>query len=212
MRIRWFGQAAFRLVCEQGTTFVTDPYADTIGYPPLRVSADYVTKSHGHDDHANVGAVAGAKRVFDQAGECQVDGVTVRATLTAHDDVGGDKRGPNLVFTISDGDIRFCHLGDLGAPLTADQLTSIGPVDVLCVPVGGVYTIDAGGAAKVCNQLKPRLIIPMHYRAAGLIYRLATVEPFLEAIGGGEQPAVSEIEVTRASLGAGQRVVVLQHG
>lgn len=211
MKVRWFGQAAFLLESVGGTTFVTDPYADTIGYPPLRVAADYVTKSHDHDDHANVGAVKGAKRVFDQVGEYQAGDVTVKATLTPHDDVGGTKRGPNLVFTFDDGDIRLCHLGDLGAPLTPEQLASIGKVDVVCVPVGGIYTVDAGGAVKVCDQLKPGLIIPMHYRTETLIYRLAPVEPFINAIGGAEQLPVSDIEVTRESLGAHRRVVVLKH-
>jgi hypothetical protein len=82
MKIRWFGQAAFRVECADGTTIVTDPYGD-IGYPPLHVTADYVTKSHSHGDHANVDAVSGAKRVFDQAGEYRAGGVAVKAAAIA---------------------------------------------------------------------------------------------------------------------------------
>lgn len=212
MKIRWLGHAAFRLAFAGGARFVTDPYAPNIGYPPLRVAADYVTKSHDHDDHNNVAAVEGCRRVFERAGEYRVDGVAVKAVLTPHDDAGGAKRGPNLVFTFDDGDIRVCHLGDLGAPLTDEQRAAIGSVDVLLVPVGGVYTVDARGAATVCNQLMPRLIIPMHYRTASLIYRLAAVDAFLDAIGGGERLSDSEIDVTRASLPAERRVLVLNHG
>ena len=103
------------------------------------------------------------------------------------------------------------RFGPRFVPLTPDQLASIGRVDVVCVPVGGIYTIDADGAAKVCDQLKPRLIIPMHYRVEGLVYRLASVDPFIAAIGGAEQLPTSEIEVTGDSLGADRRVVVLKH-
>lgn len=212
MKLRWLGHAAFRLAFTGGLSFVTDPYSADIGYPPLRVTADYVTKSHDHSDHNNVAAVEGCRRVFDAAGVYHVDGVTVNAVLTPHDDVGGAKRGPNLVFAFDDGDIRVCHLGDLGAPLTDAQRAAIGSVDVLLVPVGGVYTIDARGAATVCEQLMPRLVIPMHYRTASLVYHLAGVDAFLAAIGGGERLPDSELEVTRATLPAKRRVLVLNHG
>ncbi|MGE5560166.1 MAG: MBL fold metallo-hydrolase [Chloroflexota bacterium] len=211
MRIRWLGHACFRIECACGLSFAIDPYADSIGYPALHILADYVAKSHGHDDHANISAVQGAKQVFDAAGEYHVGGVTVRATLTPHDDVGGAKRGPNLVFTFDDGDIRFCHLGDLGSTLTPEQLTSIGRVDVVCVPVGGVYTVDAAGAAAVCNQLKPRVVIPMHYRVGKLVYKLAEVNPFVQAMGGAEQLATNELELTRQSLPASRQVMVLNY-
>jgi L-ascorbate metabolism protein UlaG (beta-lactamase superfamily) len=99
---------------------------------------------------------------------------------TFHDNVGGMERGKNAVFVLEIAGIKIVHLGDLGHSLTPEQLRRIGPVDVLMIPVGGVYTLNGSDAKAVVEQLKPRhYIIPMHY-ATEVYTDLLSDEAFLD--------------------------------
>ena len=57
------------------------------------------------------------------------------------------------------------HLGDLGCELSKEQKERLYGVDVLLIPVGGYYTIDAGQAAALAEEICPRAVIPMHFRS-----------------------------------------------
>ena len=118
--------------------------------------------------------------------------------------------GENTIICFATDGVRLCHLGDLGQTLTLKQLTEIGPVDVLCIPVGGVYTIDAAGATKLCERIKPKVIFPMHYRGQWMpTFPGTTVDPFLE----GKKVVyrdTSEVEFTPANLPAKSQVLMLK--
>ncbi|MBR6951442.1 MAG: MBL fold metallo-hydrolase [Oscillospiraceae bacterium] len=158
MKLIWHGHACFQIE-EDGWSVVCDPYAP--GYVPglreLSVTADDVFCSHGHDDHNYVQAVTlngtGDRRFSVTAVDCW------------HDDAGGALRGPNRihVFDLPSG-LRAVHLGDLGHRLSEEQAAAIGTPDVLMIPVGGFFTIGPEDARAVCDQLKPRVIVPMHFR------------------------------------------------
>jgi len=180
--LRWFGQSFFQLVDSTGQRVVIDPHAiPTFGTP--RVKADFVLISHPHNDHNQPEILDGPpkeadiyrgvvepkpgrqewKAVADKRGP-----VRFRNLPTYHDAVGGVQRGKNSVWLVEADGLVFCHLGDLGHELSADQVKAIGKVDVLMVPVGGIYTINGEVAKKVVAQLKPRLfVIPMHYGVPG---------------------------------------------
>jgi len=203
MKIEFLGQACFVLTTEDGTRIVTDPYAvgGGIGYAEVGVSADGVTVSHGHFDHANVEGVGGKPVVIDSVAGGTVGPVKVRGIPTWHDATGGSERGKNIVFLIEADGLRVVHLGDLGHALTADQAEAIGQVDVLLVPVGGFYTIDATTAAAVAEALGAAVIIPMHYKTDKVGFDIAPVSEFVKL-----QPdrvrelGCSECEVTREAL------------
>jgi L-ascorbate metabolism protein UlaG (beta-lactamase superfamily) len=156
-----------------------DPIPGAIGYtPPANLKADAVTVSHEHGDHNNVALVSGVKgdpKILrglspDKKNwvktEEKIKDVAIRSVGVYHDDQQGKLRGLNSVFVFETGGMRIAHLGDLGHLLTDAHLQQIGPVDVVLVPVGGVFTIDAAQASKVIEQLKPRtIVVPMHYRA-----------------------------------------------
>ena len=76
-----------------------------------------------------------------------------------------------------------CHLGDLGQPLTANQIEEIGSVDVLLIPVGGGTTISASQAAALVRSMEPKIVIPMHYKTPALTKELDTVDKFLKEMG-----------------------------
>lgn len=172
MKLTWLGHACF-LLEQDGYRVVLDPYEGVEGYPELRVEAHEVLCSHQHFDHNAVGCV----RLLPK----RESPFTVRTVPTFHDDQGGAARGTNTIHVLSDGGVTVAHLGDLGHPLSAEQLAEIGPVDGILIPVGGVYTVDAAGAKGVCEALHPRWIVPMHYRHAPYgLPNVAGVEPFLE--------------------------------
>ncbi|MBI2642606.1 MAG: MBL fold metallo-hydrolase, partial [Candidatus Wildermuthbacteria bacterium] len=101
-----------------------------------------------------------------------------------HDEQEGKERGTNTIYTIEVEDMRLCHLGDFGQKeLSAEQLEAIGDIDVLMVPVGGVYTIDAKTASHIVNQIEPKIVLPMHYALPKLKVKLAPVEEFLKVMG-----------------------------
>lgn len=179
VQLRWYGHSFFQLTTTAGTRVVFDPHAiSEYGVPP--VSADVLVMSHDHNDHnrrevlanaeskdlkAFLGVIPKGKTGTDWAKINEsVKDVKVRSVPTYHDDEEGAKRGKNAVFVVEADGLKFCHLGDLGHELSEEQVKAIGPVDVLMVPVGGIYTLNGEKAKAVVKQLQPRLfVIPMHF-------------------------------------------------
>ena len=172
MKLTWLGHACF-LLEEEGYRIVLDPYTGVAGYLPLQASAHTVFCSHDHFDHNAVDCVTLLPE--------KTSPFAVREVETFHDDRQGALRGPNTIRIFTAGGVSVAHLGDLGHQLTAEQLRAIGPVDAVLVPVGGVYTLDAAGAKAVCEALKPKCVVPMHYHHAPCgLPELAGVEDFLK--------------------------------
>ncbi len=212
MKITWFGQAFFQIQGEDGVRVVTDPYGEGIGYNlPRGLSADVVTVSHQHQDHNNVSAIAGHPKILQTSGASEVKGISFLGVPTFHDTEAGKKRGPNIVFTFSLNGIKISHLGDLGHILTPEQIAPLKNTDILMIPVGGTFTLGPTEALQVVNQLKPKVVIPMHYRLPGLIYPLATIDDFLAALKVIKLPssAHNTLEISQSSLPSKTEVFVL---
>ena len=186
MQITWHGHSAFRLQGKNNSdivSVVTDPYkSEFTGLKMPRLEADILTISHDHNDHNNLDAIKGEPFVIRGAGEYEIKGVYVDGISSYHDAEKGAKRGNNIIYRIEIEDIVVTHLGDLGTELDDKQLERLEGTDILLIPVGGVYTIDAQKAVSVINQIEPRIIIPMHYKTPGLKIDLDTVDKFLKAI------------------------------
>ncbi len=171
MKLTWYGHACFLAETAAGS-IVFDPYSPGsvpgLTLPPLR--ADAVHCSHGHGDHCYIDAVTLSGKT---------PGFTLRTVSCFHDGLRGALRGQNRIAIVESEGLRLVHLGDLGHPLSKEQLLEIGRPDVLLIPVGGHYTIDAATAAQVVRDLNPVLTIPMHYRGAGFGYNvIGTVDAF----------------------------------
>jgi L-ascorbate metabolism protein UlaG (beta-lactamase superfamily) len=212
MKIKWLGHACFLITSKSGLRIVTDPYSvgGGIDYLPIRESADIVTVSHDHGDHNNVAAVLGNPEVVKGTGSKVVKGIQIRGVATFHDEAQGKQRGTNTVFCFALDGIELCHLGDLGHVLTAQQISEIGSTDVLLVPVGGFYTIDASAATRVCEQLRPKVVIPMHFKTPKCAYPISGVESFLKGKKEVKRLEASEIDLEQGKLPSVREIIVLQ--
>ena len=189
---------------------MTDPFDKKIGLTPPRGSVDIVTVSHDHFDHNNVKAVGGEPFIIDGPGEYEVKGMRITGIASYHDKKKGEERGLNTIYLIKVDGIRTCHLGDLGQEkLTDSQLEAIGDIDVLMIPVDGVYTLSAREAVKIVKQIEPGIVIPMHYKLPGLTEKLADVKDFLKEAGlNGEKP-VDKLTLKKKDLNNKEMEVVI---
>lgn len=188
MTITWQGQSCFQILAGQQkngqTSIVIDPFDKETGLRLPKMEADVLLVTHGHKDHNNIKEVGGEYFLIDGPGEYETKGIFIQGIPAFHDDSQGKERGLDTIYTIEAEEIRICHLGDLGQKeLTNDQVEAIGEVDILMIPVGGVYTISSKEAVKIMSQIEPRIIIPMHYRIPKLVYKLEELDQFLKTMG-----------------------------
>ena len=211
--IRWHGQSFFDIQTSKGTRIVIDPHA-LEAYGRQSVPADLILVSHFHNDHTQVGVVPnyarakilyglkmiGKKTTWNPIDETFRD-VHVRTVGVYHDNAEGMERGKNTIFVVEADGLRIVHLGDLGHLLSVKDIKKIGPVDVLMIPVGGVYTINGAEAKKVAEQLKPKqYILPMHY-GTKVFTDLLPPDEFLE-----DQKNVKKYPTNRLTVQAGAKV------
>jgi L-ascorbate metabolism protein UlaG (beta-lactamase superfamily) len=181
MKIVWHGHSCFEIADE--LTVAIDPHdGKSLGLRTPTIKADIVLISHDHFDHNSARIVKGDFVIVREAGERIVKGVKIAGLEADHDDANGSKRGRVVIFSFTLGGVRFCHCGDLGKMLDQSQIEALGPVDVLFVPVGGVFTIDGPQALRLIGEIKPKIAIPMHFRVGGLSLSIQTIDRFLEGI------------------------------
>ena len=212
MDITSLGHSSFR-IRGKSVTLVTDPFdgASTGLKFPKHVTADIVTISHDHNDHNAVGELEGEPFVVKGPGEYEIKGVDIIGMQTDHDAEHGATRGTNTIYRIEMDGLNIVHLGDLGRLLTSAEVDLLDGVDILFVPVGGTYTIDASAAAKVVADIDPSVIIPMHYERPGMTMKdLAPVSAFLKEMGKESLPAQAKLNVAKGKLPEEKTVVILE--
>ena len=208
MKVKWRGHASF-IIETDSRTIITDPFNETYGYPMNPVTADIITVSHEHGDHNAVATVSGEPRIIRGSGTVVVEGILIKGINSCHDMHQGRERGPNTIFKISAEGIDLVHLGDLGEILSAGQIQEIGNVDVLLLPVGGRYTVDAGEAAQMVSLLQPRVVIPMHFGTPHLSFKLAPLEEFTARYDRIiKKPA---LEIKASDLSQEMKIIVLDY-
>jgi L-ascorbate metabolism protein UlaG (beta-lactamase superfamily) len=216
MKIRWLGHAAFLITAKDGTRIITDPYKPgcfngALSYKPIKESADIVTISHEHDDHNYAIQISGKPFVVREIGTKTVKNIKITGITTCHDQSRGRERGLNTVFVITVDDLTVCHLGDLGHIPTQEETAKIGLIDILLIPVGGVFTIDAKQATEVVQILNPKLVIPMHYKTADCGFPIAPVDDFLKGKKIVKRIESNEVEVDQSNLPKQMEIWVLKY-
>ncbi len=215
MEIQYLGHASFKLKGKTASV-VTDPFDPTLtGFKfPKGTICDMVTVSHDHSDHNFIKAIEGQPLVFSGPGEYESKGVQIIGIATWHDTSGGNERGKNTAYRIDIDNISVVHLGDLGHKLTEEQEEFLGDIDILLIPVGGFYTIDAKTASEVVTQLEPAIVIPMHYKTPQHTVKtfgsLTGVETFLKEMGKEGAVPLPKLKITQDTLPQETQVVVLE--
>ncbi len=215
MKIKFYGHAAFMITTDAGVRIITDPYQSgsfggALSYGKITDEADIVLASHDHEDHNYTKDIKGKFTHITKAGTHEVKGLKIRAIPCHHDTSKGKDRGGNLIFVVDADGLTVAHAGDLGHTLEKETLEEIGKVDILLIPVGGFYTIDAREATKVMKDLKPAITIPMHFKNDKCNFPISDVEEFVGGKKGVTRAKVSEIEIKKELLPKEHEIIVLE--
>jgi len=190
---------------------LTDPYNEELPYNKITDKPDYVTVSHDHFDHNAVELLEGSPEVIKKSSGFEDDNISVEGISVYHDDAEGDKRGENIIFVIDTDDFKIAHLGDLGHDLNNKQLSKLKNVDILLIPVGGNYTIDAKRAKKIVDEIDPKIVIPMHYKTDILDFPITGVDEFLSYFEKKSVEIINGPEVEFDEIPSKQKLYLLDH-
>lgn len=211
MKIEYLGHSCFKLTASSGVTVICDPYSGEIGYSMPKVSANAVTISHHHFDHDCLESIVNNPEVFDKEGTFNLQGVQISSINCFHDDAQGKKRGRNLIFKYLMDGITVCHLGDLGESCSDGLIGKISNADVLLIPVGGNYTVDAETAKEYVEKINPKIAIPMHYRTADCKIDIDGVGKFLNLFDKSCICEVDSLDLSKENIGGtGTKITVIR--
>ncbi len=216
MKIKWYGHAAFLVTTDQGIKIIFDPYESgayggQLAYGKIKDEADIVLTSHDHADHNDIKSLPGSPHIVKGSGSKTIKGISIKGISTYHDSSRGKERGENTIFVLTVDEMKLCHLGDLGHRLGEKEVSEIGPVDILLLPVGGFFTIDAKEATEIAQQLKPKVVIPMHFKTSKCGFPISPVEDFLKGKTRVKRPGTNEISMEKKTLPSEMEIVVLEH-
>ena len=177
LNIKWFGHSMWKFYTAD-VSVVVDPFTD-IGYPlPTNETADIVVSTHDHFDHNNFSLIRGNFKKITKKGEYSFKGVDIKTIQVWHDKSHGLKRGKNLLAKIDIAGFSLLHCGDLGHILDNYTVSQLGQIDIIFIPVGGTYTIDAKEAKEVIDLINPKIIFPMHYKTPAIAFDIAKLDDF----------------------------------
>ena len=216
MKIKYYGHSAFNITTEKGIRIIIDPYESgafngALSYGKINDEADIVIISHSHADHSYTKDIQGKFILISRQDTYEIKDVKIKTISAYHDNSGGKERGHNLISVINTNNLVLAHLGDLGHVLDYGTLQEMGKVDILLIPIGGSFTIDAALAVKVMNDIKPGITIPMHYKTAKCAFPIAPVDDFTKGQNNVHVLKDSQIMVKKETLPREREIIVLQH-
>ncbi len=211
MRIKWLGQSCFLITNKRGINILTDPFDDTLGYKMTKEKINIITISHEHYDHNNTMGIKGKPVVLKGSVNRDTHKMIFKGISSYHDSVYGKHRGKNTIFVIKTDEMVLCHLGDLGHLLENVQLEEINQVDILFIPVGGYYTLNHIQADQVIEQLKPKIVLPMHYKTDAIKWSIDPLSFFLEKKQNIKIIGENSFEIDSISLPENTTIYVLNY-
>ena len=203
MKLEWIGHACFKLTAQDGTTVITDPYDDSVGIDMVPLHADLITMSHEHHDHNETDMIVGKPVIVHGTETVKTGSVKAQAVASYHDDAEGAKRGPNAIRIFEIDGMKVVHMGDQGCMPDAVALEAIKDADIMLIPVGGTYTVDAQEAKAIVECAKPRCVIPMHVKTKRCPYPIEKVQDFLMLMGVADAAAIDVLNVTKETVPCG---------
>ena len=211
MKIKWWGHATFTITTSDGFKIITDPYNEELPYKIVDDCADYVTVSHSHFDHNAVNLLPGNPQTIKDVNGVENHVIKINGIESYHDQEKGSERGENIIFKYEFDGMKVAHLGDLGHALNDKQLNFLADVDILLIPVGGYFTIDAEQAYEIVKELNHKLVFPMHYKTEVLNLPIKGVGRFLEHFPKERVKNIKDSEIEITELPEEQMVYVLEY-
>lgn len=216
VKLKWYGHASFLITADNGLKIITDPYEPggydgAIGYGEIPDTPDIVLCSHDHADHGYTKGLKGEFEVVNKSGVTVVKGIEFKGVEAYHDTEEGQQRGTIIIYTFAIDGVNICHLGDLGHEIDDALAEKIGDVDVLLIPVGGMFTINGNVADRVIEKINPKIVIPMHYKTDKCGFPLARIEEFIDRKRNVSLMATDEIAITKETLPKNQMIMLLDH-
>jgi Predicted Zn-dependent hydrolases of the beta-lactamase fold len=216
MKIKWYGHSAFQVTTEKGIRIIIDPYESgsfngALSYGKIEDEADIVLTSHDHADHNYTKDIRGKYNHISKDGDHEIKDIKIKAIPCFHDSLGGKKGGSNLIFVITADGLNLVHMGDIGHSLDPELLKKIGKVDILLLPVGGFFTVDAVMAQKIMNDIKPSVTVPMHYKTAKCNFPITPVDDFTKNQKNVRVLKESSVVIKKDTLPKEPEIIVLQH-
>lgn len=211
MDINYLGHSSFKIKGKT-TQLVMDPYDEKItGFKYPSVEAKVLTVSCNLPDHNYKFIVQGGPFIIERPGEYEVDGATILGIRTSHKDKANIE---NISYVVEIDGLRLLHLGDIGEKLSNEELSEMGEIDILFLPVGGDMTVGPKEASEIVNQIEPKIVIPMHYRTPDinqeLFGKLADVNDYLKEVGEASVVAIPKLSITKLDLTEEKKTVVLE--
>ncbi len=216
MKIKWYGHSAFQITTEKGIRIIIDPYesgsfSGALSYGKIEDQADIVLTSHDHADHNYTKDIKGKYNHISKAGDHEIKDIKIKAIPCFHDSLGGKKGGSNLIFVITADGLNLVHMGDIGHSLDQELLKKIGKVDILLLPVGGFFTVDAVMAQKIMNDIKPSITVPMHYKTEKCNFPITPAENFTKNQANVCILKESSVVIKKETLPKEPEIIILQH-
>ncbi len=214
MRIEWIGHACFCITSQTGLKLVMDPYDPNfhhiIKYGPVNESADIVTVSHDHGDHNYVSSVSGNPAVVKGSGIMSVKGIEFKGIAVYHDQTKGAERGPNTMFVFQLDGIHLVHLGDLGHPLSPEQLGELEGAEILFAPTGGPpATLELQEVIDLWESIKPRIVIPIHFNTVKCTFNKYDAEDLIRLRPDAKRMGASGLSITKEELPVSTQILIL---
>lgn len=215
MELEFLGHAAFKLTLDNGKVIVFDPYEagsydGALSYSPIRGRFDVAVVSHDHADHYDEEIVSGIDNVVESEGSFTFEDITVNTFPCYHDESEGSERGENLISIVQAGGRRIAHLGDLGHGITAEDIPDLKGVDLMLIPVGGHFTIDAAAADEIVERFEPKVVIPMHFKTGKVEFPIRPVDDFVGLRSDVIEKGESRLKLDDELFSGGRKTVVLE--
>ncbi len=208
MKIKFIGHACF-LIETQGLKIMTDPYDKSLPYDfPDGIEVDIVTVSHDHFDHSATNRVKVKREILKDPTDKEIEEVKFKSKSFYHDEEMGKRRGKNALFLIEGEGIKILHCGDLGHIPNEKEISEFKNIDIILIPVGGYFTIDAKKADEVIKILNPKIVIPMHYKTKKLDFPIAPLDEFLKNKESIHKLNSLELEIDKSNIDNYKGIVV----
>lgn len=209
--VEWLGHCSFRLISGDGIRILIDPFDDTIGYKVPPYDCNILLISHHHYDSAARHLVPPGYSSADSKGTTLAGGVQITALPWWHDERQGKDFGSVLIFLFELDGLKCGYLSHIGSVPRRWMLEQLGGLDLCFLPVGGIFALGPRDAKYIVEEIKPRLIVPMHYQTRALSFSLLPLSEFTKLMPEIREESAWRVEVRKDDLPENPTVLLMHH-